>query len=711
MIEHPMVEAASIADQSTFRQARHRARAQADRFGGAFSLVVFAVPPERRSVLPAAVLERARCVDLVGWLDRERLGVLLPYTGAEGAEQFRHDVVRTTSSDRMVWSNTMTYPEVAPDPTSGSTDALFAVPYPPWKRVLDLIGGAILLGLYAPFFLILALYIRVVSRGPLLYTQTRVGYAGRRFTLYKLRTMHPGNDSSSHREYVKSLQRSGRPMDKLDGRRDPRIIPGGRIIRGLALDEFPQLWNVLRGDMSLVGPRPCLEYEAEEFERWHAYRFDAMPGLTGLWQVSGKNRLSFQEMIRLDNTYAGRVSLVLDLAIILVTPFSIVWESALKTWERIKERIPGRKGESMAVQSTSTQPKAERAVRTTAHTGPVHVAVIGCGYWGPNLIRNFASLPEVRAVTACDLDRSRLEQIGSQYQNVRIETEYDEVLEDPDVDAVAIVTPVRTHFTLASRALEAGKHVFIEKPMAASVTEAERLIALASEHERRLMVGHTFVYNPTVVRIRELVEAGELGDVMYICSRRLNLGLFQQDINATWDLAPHDISIILYVLGKDPISVSCTGMAHLNPEVEDVTMLTLEFDRNEMAVIHSSWIEPRKVRETTIVGTRKMLVYDDTQPLEKIRIYDKRVEAPPHYDTFAEFTYSYHYGDVYSPYIKQVEPLKVEAQAFVDAIMRKKPSLSDGREGLRVVRVLEAASESLRLGGTPVRPLNEGVTR
>jgi predicted dehydrogenase len=229
--------------------------------------------------------------------------------------------------------------------------------------------------------------------------------------------------------------------------------------------------------------------------------------------------------------------------------------------------------------------------------------------------------------------------------------------------------------------------------------QGNELVQLAARKKLTLMVGHTFIYSAPVRRIKEIVKSGDIGEVQYISSRRLNLGLFQKDINVAWDLAPHDISIILYFLGKSPIAVNCQGKAHVHREIEDVTNMTLNFDNGGFATIHSSWLDPNKVREMTIVGSKRMIVYDDNEPLEKIKIYDKRVETPPHYDTFAEFHYSYHYGDMYAPYIKQVEPLKVECQHFLDCIRTGKRPETNGLDGLRVIQILEASSLSLRNGG------------
>jgi predicted dehydrogenase len=330
------------------------------------------------------------------------------------------------------------------------------------------------------------------------------------------------------------------------------------------------------------------------------------------------------------------------------------------------------------------------------------IAVIGCGYWGPNLIRNFRSLPDCRLKTMCDLNQQRLKHLHQLYPEVQGTTDYDSVLADPEVNAVAIATAVRFHFPMAKASLLAGKHTFIEKPMAASVAECEELIEIARRQGLTLMVGHTFLYSPAVRKLKEIVRSGDIGEVRYISARRLNLGLYQKDINVAWDLAPHDISIILYVMEQLPISVNCQGSAHVTPKVEDVTTMWLTFRENCSAIIQSSWLDPRKVREMTIVGSRRMIVYDDVAQLEKLKVFDMRVETPPHYDTFADFHYAYHYGDIYVPYLKQEEPLKIECQHFLDCIHRRATPLSNGQQGLELVRILEASSQSIREAGAAV---------
>jgi predicted dehydrogenase len=332
----------------------------------------------------------------------------------------------------------------------------------------------------------------------------------------------------------------------------------------------------------------------------------------------------------------------------------------------------------------------------------LNVAIAGCGYWGPNLIRNFSSLPWCRVKQVCDTDENRLAHMKKLYPTTTITTTFEELVNDGELDAIVVATPVHLHHELAKKSLLAGKHTFIEKPMATSSAECEELVALAAKKNLTLMVGHTFIYSTPVRRIKEIVDSGDIGDVQYISSRRLNLGLFQKDINVTWDLAPHDIAIILYLIGRPPSSVNCQGKAHVNSSIEDVTNMSLNFNNGGFAIIHSSWLDPNKVREMVIVGSKRMIVYNDNEPLEKIKIYDKRVEAPPHYDTFAEFHYSYHYGDAHIPYLKQVEPLKVEAEHFLDCIRNGKKPETSGLDGLRVVQILEAASHSLKNDGAKV---------
>jgi predicted dehydrogenase len=343
---------------------------------------------------------------------------------------------------------------------------------------------------------------------------------------------------------------------------------------------------------------------------------------------------------------------------------------------------------------------------------PINVAVVGCGYWGPNLMRNLRSLPDCRLKVMCDLNQERIRHLRTLYPEVEGETDFQKLVARKDIDAVAIATSVRLHFPMAKACLLAGKHTLIEKPMAASVAECEELIEIADRKGLILMVGHTFLFSAAVRKIKEIVDNRDIGDLRYISARRLNLGLFQKDINVAWDLAPHDISIILHIMQEAPNSINCRGNAHITSGIEDVTSMSLQFSNERSAIIHSSWHDPRKVREMTIVGSKRMIVYDDIAAQEKIKVFDVRVERPPHYDTFAEFHYAYHYGDTYCPYIKQDEPLKTECQHYVQCIIDGQVPLTSGRAGLEVVRILEASSASLKKSGAPVqlssarRPLN-----
>ena len=332
----------------------------------------------------------------------------------------------------------------------------------------------------------------------------------------------------------------------------------------------------------------------------------------------------------------------------------------------------------------------------------ISVGIAGCGYWGPLLVRNFVNLPNCKVTAVCDANEARLKHVKGLYPSVTCIIDFNKFLVDFDLDAVVIATPVKSHFPLAKASLLAGKHTFIEKPMASSSAECEELINLAQARNLTLLVDHTFLYSAAVRKIVEIVEAGDIGDIRYINSRRLNLGLFQRDINVAWDLAPHDISIILHILGEFPVSVNCQGNAHVTPNIEDVTNMSLMFRHKRFATIQSSWLEPRKIREMTIVGSRRMIVYDDLQTHEKIKVYDVRVERPPHYDTFAEFQYSYHYGDSYIPHLHQEEPLKAVCQHFLECVETGVTPITSGRCGYEMVKILEAASASIKANGAPI---------
>ncbi len=333
----------------------------------------------------------------------------------------------------------------------------------------------------------------------------------------------------------------------------------------------------------------------------------------------------------------------------------------------------------------------------------VHIGVIGCGYWGPNHIRNFGALRSNGAdmAMAADLDPLRRTHIAEAYPSLDVVPDAKQIIQNPDIDAVVVATPASTHFDFARQALSAGKHVLVEKPFAMDVGEAAELAAVAEQKELVLAVGHTFEYAASVNRIRELIAAGELGSMRYVRSLRVNLGLFQKDINVLWDLAPHDVSILRYVLGRMPTAVHAVGSAHVNPGVEDVVNLTLVFD-DMMANVIVSWLDPRKVRSMTFVGDRKMLVYDDVSSNEKLRIYDKGVDYPRHYDSFGEFQYSYRYGDIIIPMLEEYEPMAAQAAHFLDCIQYGKRPRAGADSGSDVTRVLAAAELSLRNNGERV---------
>jgi predicted dehydrogenase len=329
----------------------------------------------------------------------------------------------------------------------------------------------------------------------------------------------------------------------------------------------------------------------------------------------------------------------------------------------------------------------------------LNLAVIGCGYWGPNFIRNFTQFPRVRMKVAVDLNKERLRHITQLYPSVATTTSLDEVVNDPEIDAAVVATPVSTHHAIAKRLLEKGKHVLVEKPMAASIAEAEDLQSIAADRGVTLMAGHTFLYTAAVNKMRDLIASGELGHIYYISTTRVNLGLFQEDINVVWDLAPHDVSILNYILDTDPVSVTATGQAYIQSGIEDVAFINLKYPGDVVAHVHVSWLNPDKIRRTTVVGSKKMLVFDDVSMQEKIRVYDKGVTVQPHYDTFGEFQLSYRFGDIYTPRLDDSEPLKNECQHFVHCIRQKETPRSNGAAGLAVVRVMERACESIQQNG------------
>lgn len=329
----------------------------------------------------------------------------------------------------------------------------------------------------------------------------------------------------------------------------------------------------------------------------------------------------------------------------------------------------------------------------------VKVGVVGFGYWGPKLVRNFSEIAEADMAWVVDRDEGRLNKARSQYPNLIVATDYDQMLAS-DVEAVVIATPIRTHYALARAALLAGKHVLVEKPITASSREAQELIRLAEARGLTLMVGHTFLYNNAVRLLREIVASGELGEVCYVDTARLNLGLFQRDINVVWDLAPHDVSILLYVLQQEPVFVSARGKCTVLPNIHDVAYIEFRFPNDLLAHSHLSWLDPCKVRRVTIVGSKKMVVYNDLQDAEKIRIYDKGVQQPYETDRFNDFHLTYRYGSVTIPHIPMQEPLNAQCRHFLECIQTGQRPMTDGESGLAVVRILEAIDRSLTHGTT-----------
>jgi len=335
----------------------------------------------------------------------------------------------------------------------------------------------------------------------------------------------------------------------------------------------------------------------------------------------------------------------------------------------------------------------------------INIGVIGCGYWGPNLLRNFAENEGAQLRWICDLDEQRLASMARRYPMARTTTDFRVVVNDGSVDAVAVATPVATHFAIARELLSAGKHVLLEKPLTATVSEAEELNELAEQHQRTLMVDHTFIYTGAVRKMKEIVSSGELGDLLYFDAVRINLGLFQRDINVLWDLAPHDLSIMDYLIARQPEGLSAIGSCHIEKGIENIAYLIMKFPGDFIAHFHFNWLAPVKIRHTLIAGSSKMVLYDDIEPTEKVRVYDKGVTANRVGDREADYQtlVSYRTGDVWSPKLDSTEALRYVVAEFLDSIRERRRSLTDGYSGLRVVRLLEAAQRSMKNGGQAIR--------
>lgn len=332
----------------------------------------------------------------------------------------------------------------------------------------------------------------------------------------------------------------------------------------------------------------------------------------------------------------------------------------------------------------------------------VRVMVVGYGYWGPNLVRNLVQCPTARPVAVCDRDPRQLARVRQVFPSIDTFADLDAALEVPS-DAAVIATPASSHYPLAVRCLEAGKHLLIEKPLTRTAAEGRDLVARAERAGKVLMVDHTFVYSSAVRHVRRLIDAGELGEVYYVDSVRINLGLVQNDINVIWDLAPHDLSIIDHLLGQWPVRASAVGKAHVN-EQPDVAVVTLDYGARLLASVHVNWLSPVKIRQLVVGGSRKSVVFNDLDPTEKVRVYDRRVERSNHPEDRHRVLFDYRLGDMWCPYVGTEEPLQVMVRHFAECVQTGRQPITDGRHGLRVVELLEAADRSLSLGGVPIVP-------
>jgi predicted dehydrogenase len=333
----------------------------------------------------------------------------------------------------------------------------------------------------------------------------------------------------------------------------------------------------------------------------------------------------------------------------------------------------------------------------------VGVGVIGYGYWGPNLVRNFMGDAGMRVVAVCDRSRDRLAEVGRLYPAVETTTDARDLFRNSDIDAIAIATPVATHFELAREALKSGKHVLIEKPIAASADEASKLIDEAARRKLVLLVDHTFVFTGAVTKIREVIREPSFGTLQYYDSTRVNLGLFQHDVNVMWDLAVHDLSIMDFVVGVSPVAVSATGLSHVKGQPANVAFMTLFFDTDVIAHINVNWLSPVKIRRTLVGGSKRMIVYDDLETSEKVKIYDKGITVTETPDEVRKLLISYRTGDLWSPKVNDTEALRLEVAHFRECIHGNAKPLTPGERGLAIVRMLEAADESMKKRGQAVK--------
>ena len=332
----------------------------------------------------------------------------------------------------------------------------------------------------------------------------------------------------------------------------------------------------------------------------------------------------------------------------------------------------------------------------------INVGVIGCGYWGPNLVRNFMACPQTYLLQVCDKSINKAQEAAVSYPHLKVTSDPGDLFFDPDIDAIAIATPVFSHYELAKQALENGKHVLVEKPLACSVNEALKLIEIAAQNNLILMCDHTFCYTGAVRKIKEIIHSGEIGDILYYDSTRINLGLFQHDINVIWDLAVHDLAIIDFLLERQPLQVSAHGMAHAG-KMENIAYVTLRYPENLIAHFHVNWMSPVKIRKTLIGGTKKMIEWNDLVPSERVKIYDKGVSLDDHDERKKDqILISYRIGDIVSPNIDSSEALAGVVNEFADSILEGRTPLTDGRAGLRIVKILEATDRSIKENGANI---------
>jgi len=340
----------------------------------------------------------------------------------------------------------------------------------------------------------------------------------------------------------------------------------------------------------------------------------------------------------------------------------------------------------------------------------INVGVIGYGYWGPNLVRNLFEVEETQVLAVSDMRQDRLDIVKSRYPSVQVSTDYRDLLNNPKIDAIAIATPVHTHFELGMQALQSGKHVLVEKPMASSSEEATRLIDEAEKRKLTLMVDHTFVYTGAVRKIKEIADSGKLGDILYYDSTRVNLGLFQRDVDVIWDLAVHDLAIMDYILPSSPVAVAATGINHVFRGTENLAYITMFFEENLIAHVNVNWLSPVKVRRTLVGGNKQMILYDDMEPSEKVKVYDRGITVTDAPDSLYKALVGYRSGDMFAPQLDVSEALKVEIRHFAECIRTGTEPITGGQTGLRIVRILESASLSMKQRGKLIHLAPETMT-